>query len=147
VGELGECFKFPGLWHSRSRQVMRANKKNRFSDDALGWIGSALALVAAIVLDKGSPPHKWHAAIMWTSVALFGVLIWGRNKRGSGLFWIYWSACLLVHVLAMWLIFGRLLPRLILGTVYVVPFAFIESILLTVAFFGLEHRLSAGGSR
>ena len=40
------------------------------SDDAVGWIGIALGLIAAIILDKGSPPHKWHAAIMWTFLAL-----------------------------------------------------------------------------
>jgi hypothetical protein len=95
------------------------------SDDALGWIGLALVLIAAIILDKGSPPHKWHAAIMWTFVAFFGVLIFGRKKRRSRLFWILWSTCLVFHVFAMWAIFGQLLPRLILGTLYVVPIAFI----------------------
>src|SRR5205814_291328 len=99
-------------------------------DDALGWIGIAVALIAAIVLDKGSAPHKWHAAIMWTVVAFLGVLKFGQKKWKSWRFWIFCAACLGVHVFAMWVIFDQLLPRLILGTLYVVPVAFIESILL-----------------
>jgi ABC-type Co2+ transport system permease subunit len=121
------------------------------SDDAFGWIGILLVLVAAIILDKGSAPHKWHAAIMWTFVAFFGVLVFGRKKRSSWLFWIFWAACLVLHVFVMWLIFGQFLPRLILGTLYVVPIAFIESILLIGIFSRLERKLApadlSGASR
>jgi hypothetical protein len=111
------------------------------SDDALGWIGLALTLVAAIILDRGSPPHKWHAAIMWTFCASFGVLVFGRERRGSWLFWVFWTGCVVLHAFAMWVIFGHFLPRLILGTVYVVPIAFVESVFLTVIFFSLERKL------
>jgi len=120
----------------------RAARKTCLSDDALGWIGIVLALMAVIVLDKGSPPRKWHAAIMWTLTALFGVLIWGRQKRNSWIFWFYWAACLLLHVVVMWVIFGQLLPRLILGTLYVVPLAFAESLFLFVIFVRLERKLA-----
>jgi hypothetical protein len=113
------------------------------SDDALGWIGLALTLIAAIILDKGSPPHKWHAAIMWTFVAFFGVLIFGRKKRRSRLFWIFWSTCLVFHVFAMWVTFGQLFPRLILGTLYVVPIAFIESIFLIGIFSRLQRKVAS----
>ena len=118
------------------------NKRAAASDRILVWIGTALALIAAIILDKGSAPHKWHAAITWTLVAFFGLLIFGRKKRTSWPFWIFWAACLVLHVLAMWLIFGQLLPRLILGTLYVVPIAFIEAILLLVIFSRLERKLA-----
>jgi hypothetical protein len=120
----------------------RAPKKTSLSDDAAGWITVALGLIAAIILDKGSPPHKWHAAIMWTVVALFGVLIWGRQKRNSWIFWFFWAACLLLHVFVMWVIFGQLLPRLILGTLYVVPLAFAESLFLFVLFLRLERKVA-----
>ena len=126
----------------------RASKKTSLSDDAIGWVGIALGLIAAIVLDKGSAQHKWHAAIMWTFVAFFGVLIWGRRKRNSWLlwllwlFWLFWAACLVLHVIAMGVIFGQLLPRLILGTLYVVPLAFFESLFLVVAFLGLERKVT-----
>jgi hypothetical protein len=117
--------------------------KKRFSlitTPLAGSLGLGLVLIAAIILDKGSSPHKWHAAIMWTFCALLGLLIFGREKRTSWLFWIFWVSCLVLHVFAMWLIFGQLLPRLILGTFYVVPLAFVESLFLLVVFLKLEHR-------
>jgi len=121
------------------------------SDDALGWIGIALGLVAVIILDKNSTPHKWHAAVMWTFCAFFGVLIFGRKERGSWLFWVFWAACLGVHVFAMWLIFGQILPHLILGTSYVAPPAFVEAIFLMGMFGKLQRKLSearkSAGSR
>lgn len=111
------------------------------SDDALGWIGIALGLIAIIILDKGSAPHKWHAAVMWTFCAFFGILIFGHKERGSRLFWAFWAAYLVVHVFATWLIFGRILPRLILGTLYVVPIAFVEAIFLVGMFGKLQREL------
>jgi hypothetical protein len=116
-------------------------------DDILGWIGIAVALVAAIVLDKGSAPHKWHAAIMWTFVTLLWLLRFGRKKWRSWLFWIFWVVCLALHGVAMWLIFGELLPRLVLGTLYVVPLAFVEALFLIGVFSRLERTLAPGHSR
>jgi phosphoglycerol transferase MdoB-like AlkP superfamily enzyme len=121
------------------RRPPTSKKRASLSDDAIGWIGLALGLIAAIVLDKNSPPHKWHAAIMWTFVALLCLLVFGRGKRSSWLFWLFWATCLVLHVVAMWVIFKLLLPRLILGTVYVVPLAYIESLFLLVAFYKLER--------
>jgi hypothetical protein len=119
-----------------------SKKRTSPSDDVFGWIGLALVLIAAIILDRGSQLHKWHAAIMWTFVALFGVLVFGRNKRLSWLFWVFWATCFVLHVAAMWVIFGQVFPRLILGTLYVVPVAFIESLLLFVAFLKIERRVA-----
>ena len=79
---------------------------------------------------------------MWTFVALFGFMVVGRSKRGSWLFWFFWAACVVLHVAAMWVIFGQIFPRLILGTLYVVPLAFIESLLLFVVFVKLERRVA-----
>ena len=123
-------------------------KKGRgVTDNALGWIGCVLVLAAAIILDKGSPPHKWHAAIEWTAAAFFGVLVFGRKKWRSLPFWLFWVACLMLHMFAMWLIFGQLLPRLILGTLYVIPIALIESLLLTIVFFWLTGKLGSTKDR
>jgi len=116
--------------------------KTSLADNTFGWICVVLGLIAAIILDKHSPPHRWHAAIMWTTLALFGLLIWGREKRNLFLFWIFWSACALFHIFAMWVIFSQLLPRLILGTLYVVPFAFVESLFLFIVFLKLERRVT-----
>lgn len=117
------------------------------SDNAIVWSAALVALIAAIILDKGSAPHKWHAAIMWTGVAFYGVLIFGRGKWRSWLFWIFWVACLALHGVAMWLIFGVLLPRLVLGTLYVVPLAFVEALFLIGVFSRLERSLAPGHSR
>lgn len=113
------------------------------SDNVIVWSAAAVGLIAAIILDKGSAPHKWHAAIMWTGVAFYGVLIFGRRRWSSWRFWVFWAACLGLHVFAMWLIFVQLLPRLILGTLYVVPVAFIEAIFLVGMFAKLERKLSS----
>jgi len=139
--------RLAGVIIQRHMANQRSTKSTRATnDDALGWIGIALVLVAAIVLDKGAPSHKWHAAIMWTFVAFFGVLIFGRNKRGSWRFWIFCVACFVLHVFGMWVIFAHLLPRLVLGTLYVVPLAFIESIFLVGMFSKLEHKLAPAGT-
>ncbi len=110
--------------------------------DIPGWMVLALGLAAAFILDKRGPPYKWHAAIMWTILALVGVLIFPLKKRRPRLFLIFCATCLVLHVFAMWIIFGRLLPRLILGTLYVVPIAFVESIFLVVIFARLERKLT-----
>lgn len=122
-----------------------SKKRTSLSDDAIGWIGFALVLIATIILDRNGPPHKWHAAISWTFVALFGVLVFGRSKRRSWLFWAFWAICFVLHVAAMWVIFGQILPRLILGTLYVFPLAFVESLFLFVVFLKLERRLAQRG--
>lgn len=108
----------------------KLKKRITFSDNILAWIGVPIVLIAAIILDKSSAPHKWHAAIMWTACAFYGVLIFGRKQRNSYQFWTFWGICLGLHILAMWVIFAKLLPRLILGTLYVVPIAFVEAIFL-----------------
>jgi hypothetical protein len=42
----------------------------------------------------------------------------------------------------MWVIFGHLLPRLILGTLYVVPLAFVESLSRFIVFVRLERKFA-----
>ncbi len=117
-------------------------EKVRVNDDALGWIGIGVVLVAAFILDRNGPPHRWHAAIVWTISTFFGLLVFGRRKRTSLLFWLFWIACLALHTFGMWLFFTKLLPRLILGTLYVIPVAVLEAILLTGIFYRLERMLS-----
>ena len=126
-----------------SKVSRRLNGENVASDDIIGWTGIAVALIAAIVLDRGSAPHKWHAAIMWTFVTLLCLLRFGRKKWRLSVFWIFWGVCCVLQVLTMWLIFGQLLPRLILGTLYVVPLAFVEAIFLIGIFSKLERMLGS----
>lgn len=117
----------------------RRLKEGMVSDNVLGWGIILLGLVAIIILDKRSPPHKWHAAVMWTVVAFLGVLKFGQSKWKSWLFWIFCTVCLGIHVFAMWAIFGQLLPRVIFGTLYVVPLAFVEAIFLIGVFSRLDR--------
>jgi FtsH-binding integral membrane protein len=123
-------------WRPKKRPAPK--KKTEFSDDALGWIFTGLALVAAILLDKNSEPHnRWHAAIVWTVTAFLGLVVWfrliTRRKRRSLLaFWVFWLACLVVHVYAMRAIFGWLLPRLMIGTLFVGPIDRLKSSLSIV---------------
>src|SRR5665213_2359239 len=111
------------------------------SDNAIIWVGGAVALLAAIILDKGTAPHKWHAAIVWTTGAFGTALVFGRQKWNSWLFWAFWTVCLALHGFAMWLIFKQLLPRLVLGTLYVSPLAVVEGIFLFLAFLSLDNKL------
>ena len=101
----------------------------------------AFVVVAAIILDTDDAPSKWHAAIVWTFAAFYGLLIYDRKKWRFFPFWLFFVACFVIHVYVMWFIFGTLLPQLRLGTLYVVPVAILEVILLIVVFSGLERIL------
>lgn len=118
---------------------MKRNSKPDRAIEVLGWTALAAVLLAAIVLDKNSPPHKWHAAIMWTGVAFYGALVFGRRLWASRRFWLFWTTCFVTHVILMWLIFVRFLPNLILGTLYVVPLGFGEAVLVVVAIAKLQR--------
>src|SRR5688572_12601748 len=111
------------------------------SDNALVWIGGAVALAAAIVLDDDTAPRKWHAAIIWTVIAFLCLLVLCRKKWTFVSFWLFGMFALVAHICVMWFIFGQLLPGLLIGTLFTVPLGFIESILLTVIFSGVERRL------
>jgi hypothetical protein len=69
-----------GLAYRGIRNAEEIKEKGLRAIDTLGWTGVAVALITAIVLDKSSTPHKWHAAIMWTVVTLLGVLKFGQRK-------------------------------------------------------------------
>lgn len=102
------------------------------SNDTIGWISLGVTLLAIVILDRGFPPYKWHAGIIWTVTAFYGAVIFGRSKWQLWSFWVSLSACMVVHIILMWAIFGQLLPGLRVGTLYVIPLGFAESILLLV---------------
>ena len=98
----------------------------------LGWIATALGVVAAVILDRGTPQHNWHAAIVWTMTAFYGALLFGRSKWNTSQFWILWATFFALHVLAMWAIFARLIPHWTPGTLLAIPLGFAEAILVLV---------------
>jgi hypothetical protein len=123
----------------------RTHKPSRpafaISDDQLSWLSLVLAFVAMIVLDRHGSTHRWHAAIVWTNSALYGVAILGRRWWTSGLFWAFWIAALGFHVAIMWLLFGLVLPRLLLGTLYVIPLAVLEAFALFAAYLNIAGKV------
>jgi len=118
------------------------NKVGVFSDTFIGWVIAAIGLAAAFMIDTKENPQKWHAAIMWTGCAFGAVVILSRAKWGSWRFWLSWIICLTVHIFLMWVIFEIVLSRLrFVGTLYMVPLALIESLLLLGIISKLERKL------
>jgi hypothetical protein len=126
--------------------IIRMPKKSKqripLSDNVVGWIGVAAVLAALFILDKPDHPHKWHAAIVWTASAFSVVALFGRTRWRSWRFWMLCAVFLVLHVFTMWVIFAKVFPNLVLGTLYVVPPAFVEGILLLGVVVRIERRLS-----
>lgn len=94
-------------------------------------IAALVAIFAAIIQFKLGAPQKWHAAITWTVLPFSVVIMAFRRYWTSWRFWVALSLCLGLHALIMWEIFGRLLAEVQwLGTIYVLPFEFVEAFLL-----------------
>ena len=106
-------------------------KRVALTDNVAGWIAGAVALISVIILDTRGLPQKWHAAVMWTVCAFASVVVFSRKRLSSWQFWVSWTICLAFHVVLMWVLFAQLLRSLVvLGMLYVVPLAFLESLLL-----------------
>ena len=113
----------------KSSRMQRS--KARRMEDAIPWIFAFIALAAAVVLDTPSHPHRWHPAIMWTCCAFTCAVLFGRPRWASKGFWLLYIAFLGVHLFAMWLLFGKIIPAtFVLGTMYVAPIGFVEGILV-----------------
>lgn len=108
-------------------------KPQVFSDNALTWFAAALALCVAILLDQRGLPQKWHAAIVWT-VGTFGSLVIMFRRRWY--LWGFWALLLaffILHLVLMWTLFSKVLANLlVLGMLYVIPLALIESVVLMI---------------
>jgi hypothetical protein len=102
------------------------------SADTLGWVATAVSLVVAVILGLGSPQRNWHAAIVWTMTAFYGALLLGRSKWTVWQFWMLWATFFALHVLAMWVIFARLIPHWTPGTLLAIPLGFAEAVLILV---------------
>lgn len=105
-------------------------KRSNLSDTVIGWIAAAIGLIAAFMLDTKDQPQKWHSAIMWTGCTFGGLIIVLREKWTSWRLWLSWAVCLAIHIFVMWLIFAKILPTLRVGTLYMIPIALVELILL-----------------
>jgi hypothetical protein len=110
----------------------RLNKGGKkVSDDVVGWAGVLVTIVALVLLDNRNSPHKWHPAIVWTCSTFSAIALFGRTLWPSWRIWSLWASFLIVHLFAMWFIFDKVLPPgRVWGTIYVIPIAFVEGILL-----------------
>lgn len=107
--------------------------QNAVSENAVEWIGAALALTAAVIFGRLDMPQKWHAAIMWTAVAFGPMTLTLRKRWKSWSFWLWWAIYLSLHTALMWVVFAVLLSKVrVLGTLYVVPLGAVETFLLLV---------------
>ena len=121
----------------------KSGRQIAVSDNAIGWIAVAAGLTAAFILDTKEQPQKWHAAIVWTVTAVMGVLLLGRGRWKSWRFWLSLAFCLALHLYAMWLIFAKAFASLRIGTLYVIPIGFAESIFFLVIILKMERILGA----
>src|SRR5260370_17722468 len=100
-------------------------KRIALSDTAMGWIGAAIGLIAAFILDTKEQPQKWHAAIMWTVCAFGGLISFSLERWVSWRFWILGAVWLGVHVFIIWGSFLRIVsffPLLCTSCLFFSPF-------------------------
>jgi ABC-type iron transport system FetAB permease component len=123
---------------------MKRKRKRLLSRENIGiLIGLVISLVLAVIADRRGMPHKWHAAIFGTTVP-FGVVVLSYPLRWSRWsFWVSLGICLIVHTLAMWIIFQHILSNIQnLGILLWLPVAFIEMFVLLVAVKRVEEKLT-----
>lgn len=106
-------------------------KRPEISGTAINWAGGLLALAIALIFAKFHMQQKWDAAAMWTLVAFVPSTAFCRRYWNKWKFWAVWLIFLIIHICLIVAIFHWLLKTFtIIGTVYVVPFAFLECFLL-----------------
>jgi hypothetical protein len=115
-------------------RVTEVKKQLRRRDKVLVPITLLLTIGFGVVLTQFGMAQKWDAAACWTIVP-FSVAIPMYYRYWSGWrFWAAWAICFLLQVGLMWLIFAKLLAGVVrMGTLYVVPFEFVEIFVLLLA--------------
>jgi hypothetical protein len=106
----------------------------RRRDKVLVPIALLLVVIFGVASIQFGMAQKWDAAACWTIVP-FSVAIPMYYRYWSGWrFWAAWTICFLLQVGLMWLIFAKLLAGVVrMGTLYVVPFEFVEIFVLLLA--------------
>jgi hypothetical protein len=106
----------------------------------LGLCGAAM-LALVLIADHNGLPQKWHTAIFGT-VAPFCIVLMCyplRWRRWS--FWVAFAICLVVHLVAIWVLFQYLILGVAPGWLLWTPIAFVESFLLLVTIKLIENKL------
>jgi ABC-type iron transport system FetAB permease component len=130
-------------------RLMKQRKKRVLTRENFGILVMALlALALATITDRRGMPHKWHAAILGTVIP-FGVVVLSYPLRWSRWsFWVSLGICLIVHTLAIWIVFQHILSNIQnLGILLWLPIAFIEMFVLLVAVKRVEEKLTGKPER
>jgi hypothetical protein len=101
-----------------------------------------VGMFVVVLMDKMGAPQKWHAAIVGTAVSFGGVALVYQRKWPYWPFWASLGMCFAVHVVALWIVFERLLaPIKTMGILIWAPTAFAEAIFLVGLVPYLERKL------
>lgn len=123
-------------------------KKRRIftSDNLILVIAGLIGLFVVVLQFRLGLPQKWHAADTWTLVPFSVVIMVFRRYWSSWRFWGALLICLGLHLILMWEIFDRLLADVTwLGTIYVLPFEFIEVFVLIIVIAKIMKKLREPG--
>lgn len=111
-------------------------------DNVAAAVVAVLALILAIIMDGRGMPQKWHAAIMLIllppAMTIMGYRLWWARLS----FWISLTICLVVHTLAVWVFFQYALGNVRIGTLFVIPFALVEAVILIIAVKKVSDKLT-----
>jgi hypothetical protein len=116
--------------HERAKKVKRQPRRHDKLDIPILLL---LTLVSILLIHHFHMAQKWHAAACWT-ILPFSIAIPAYYRYWSGWrFWAAWTICLLLHLGLMWLIFAKVLAGVErMGTLYVVPFEYVETFVLLI---------------
>ena len=95
-------------------------------------------------MDRRGMPQKWHAAIIGTIFPFIFVVFsypstWLRRRS----FWTAVGICLAIHLVGIWLLFQYVLARVQhFGTLFWLPVAFVEAVVLLIVVRKVENRLT-----
>jgi hypothetical protein len=123
-------------------RVNKAKRRVAIRDNVVLLIACLLCLVILLLMSHFGMPQKWHAAIAWTAVPFSVMVMMYHRYWSQWRFWVSLSICLLMHIGLMWVIFAKLLADVKwLGTMYVIPFEFVELFILLGAVGMLMRKL------
>lgn len=115
-------------------RVSRVKTQLRRRDKVLVPIALLLVVIFGVASIHFNMAQKWNAAATWTIVPFSAVIPMYYRYWSGWRFWVAWTICFLLQLGLMWLIFAKLLAGIVrMGTLYVVPFEFVESFVLLAA--------------
>ena len=101
-----------------------------------------VTMCAIIFMDRTGAAQKWHAAVVGTGFSFGGVALVYQRKWPPWRFWGAWGICFVLHVLAVWIVFDRLLAGIQrMGILIWIPIAFLEGVFLLGLVPALELKL------